>query len=247
MWHTPLPKQTTKPDGTPLHTPGELVNNLFHHQLTLVNSEECFLTILYHQHPINQIPGDIVECGTWRGGFAIFLVHMFPDKHLWVCDSFQGFQNTNDATYHYPNETHTPQLNESWNYVGPITTSLQNVQQNFASYNLTQSNIHFLKGFVQNSLNPLTCPIKQIALLRIDLDAYSPTRETLDALYPKVQPGGYIIFDDTPLIEAKDAIKDFFKQHNIKPELLHPLTNQPLKLDTNIDLPQGCYIIKTHN
>jgi hypothetical protein len=75
------------------------------------------------------------------------------------------------------------------------------------------------------------------------------TLETLEELYDKVQPGGYIIFDDSCLYETLDAIKTFFKQRNLPEFINHPVTDQPLDINvrhTNDDsgLPAGCYIIK---
>jgi hypothetical protein len=104
-----------------------------------------------------------------------------------------------------------------------------------------------LKGFVKDTLP--TSGIEKIALLRIDVDAYSATLETLEELYDKVQPGGYIVFDDSCLYETLDAIKVFFKQRNLPKFINHPVTGQPLDInkkhtDDNSGLPAGCYIIK---
>jgi O-methyltransferase len=55
----------------------------------------------------NNISGDIIECGVWKGGMAIYLAYQFPDRTIWVSDSFEGFQPLNIATYQFPNERHT--------------------------------------------------------------------------------------------------------------------------------------------
>ena len=77
---------------------------------------------------------------------------------------------------------------------GPLAISLKEVQDNFKRFGLEGERIKYLKGFVNETLP--TSGIEKISLLRVDVDAYSATLDVLNNLYSKVQPGGYIIFDD---------------------------------------------------
>lgn len=222
-----------------------LINSLIETKTTMV-FDFNFETILRHYSKIKDVNGDIVECGVWRGGFSIFLAHLFKYKNIWVSDSFQGFQPLEKANYWFEGERHTPEFTTtSW---GQIGVSLEEVQQNFSDYGLgNEDRIIYLKGFVNESL-PLA-PIKSISLLRVDVDSYSATLEVLDNLYNKVTPGGYIIFDDSSLSESLEAIKTFFGRHNLPLYLHHPETDELLDMNsryTNNDsgLPEGCYIIK---
>ena len=36
------------------------------------------------------VPGDLVECGTWRGGMSAALAWALPDRHSVLLDSFEG-------------------------------------------------------------------------------------------------------------------------------------------------------------
>lgn len=222
---------------------GSLIQDLIDKKITMVHPDE-FYTVLNHYDKINNIEGDIVECGVWRGGFSIFLSHAFSDRNIWVCDSFEGFQPVETAKHQYDKERHVPSY--TMTPVGPLAISLEEVQSHFNDYGLgDQERIKFLKGFVKDSLP--NSGIEKIALLRIDVDAYSATLETLEELYDKVQPGGYIIFDDSCLYEAIDAIKTFTTQRNLPKYIYHPVTNEPLDLyqyDSNFGYPPGCYIIK---
>ena len=226
-------------------TPQELAVDLIQNHVSMVLPHE-FDMVLNHKDKINKIKGEIVECGVWRGGFSIFLSHLFPDRKIWVCDSFQGFQPLNTARYEFSGERHTPAYKHT--HVGPIGIGLEEVQSHFATYGLgNDSRINYLPGFVKDSLP--NSEIGDIALLRIDVDAYSATLEVLEELYDKVQPGGYIVFDDSCLYEALDAIKHFFKEKNIPEFILHPVTNEKLNLykthtADDSGFPAGCYIIK---
>ncbi len=217
----------------------ELINNLISNQISMVDAGR-FHTVLRNFDKINSVKGDIVECGVWRGGMSIFLSTLFKDKNIWVCDSFDGFQPLDIATYSYSDEPHTP------NYNDMIRVSYEEVVNNFEKYGFEENDprIKFLKGWVKDTLNPKTCSIKNISLLRIDVDAYSATREVLEYLYPKVTSGGYIIFDDSCLIQTVDAFCDYFEENKILFELRHPETDEIIS-DPRSNHPCGCYVIKS--
>lgn len=223
----------------------ELIDDIIDSGITMI-WKEIFQMPLRHFDKINNVEGDIVECGVWRGGYSIFLSHLFSDKNIWACDSYEGFQPLKNTTYVYKNERHTPAFTHGAK--GPLAISLEEVQSHFKTYGLgDEERIKFLKGFVNDTLP--TSGIEKIALLRIDVDAYSATLEVLDNLYDKVQPGGYIIFDDANLSESLEAIKFFLKRENLPLELINPYTDQIYSLnakvcDSDSGFEAGSYIIK---
>ncbi|RIK35386.1 MAG: macrocin O-methyltransferase, partial [Chloroflexi bacterium] len=58
------------------------------------------------------VPGDIAECGAWRGGAAILMrgilaAHGVIDRAVWVADSFQGIpkppaNSVDEGMYNFP-------------------------------------------------------------------------------------------------------------------------------------------------
>ena len=107
------------------------------------------------------------------------------------------------------------------------------VLRNFQEYNTLTKNIYFLKGFFNESLpffrsyllehESLITSLgyeKGIALLRMDGDMYQSTVDILYNLYEFVPVGGYVIVDDWFGFPAKDACEDFFRVHNISPEIV---------------------------
>lgn len=226
----------------------ELIDDLIESKITMIE-KELYLTCLRNYDKIDRLDGDIVECGVWRGGYSIFLSHLFSDKKIWVCDSFEGFQPPNDGKYKYDKERHRPNMSHNF---GSISISLEEIQHHFKSYGLEdQERIKYLKGFVKDTLP--TSGIEKISLLRIDVDAYSATLEVLDELYPKVTSGGFIIFDDAPLYEASTAMRDYFIRENIDFEIRHRNTDEIIELNANNFVEKlsysglhsaGCYLIK---
>ena len=227
----------------------EFIQHMISQKVTMVGPN-CFDTVLRNYDVIEKVEGDMVECGVWRGGFSIFLSHTFPEKTMWVCDSYEGFQPLENAKHQYSKERHTPSYTHG--AVGPLAISLEEVKSHFKDYGLEDnSRIKFLKGFVKDTLP--TSGIEKISLLRIDVDAYSATLEVLEELYDKVEDKGWVIFDDSSLYESLDAIKYFFNIRNIPPFIHHPVTGDKLDLNIgnyshdNSGFPAGCYIIKNQH
>lgn len=158
----------------------------------------------------DQVPGDLIETGVWRGGATIFMrallaAHQVHDRLVWVADSFEGLP-TPDLERH--------PVDSFWvKSASQLAISLETVRANFARYGLLDEQVRFLKGWFADTLP--SAPINQLALLRMDGDLYGSTWDTLSALYDKVAPGGFVIVDDYVLSTCRQAIHDFRSQHGI--------------------------------
>jgi hypothetical protein len=63
--------------------------------------------------------------------------------------------------------------------------------------------------------------LSMIGLERLDGDTYEATWLTLDALYPGLSAGGYVIVDDYTLIrECRQAVDDYRREHRIEAPLV---------------------------
>jgi O-methyltransferase len=68
-----------------------------------------------------------------------------------------------------------------------------------------------------------SAPIERLAVLRLDGDMYGSTMEALEALHPKVSPGGFVIIDDYGDMEGcRKAVTDYRAAHEINDEI-HPV------------------------
>lgn len=157
------------------------------------------------------VPGDLIETGVWRGGASILMrgylaAWEMNDRKLWVADSFEGLP--------------VPSLpeDEGWDFsaakVPILAIPLEEVQENFRRYNLLDDQVQFLKGWFCDTLP--TAPIDKLAVLRLDGDLYESTMDGLNALYDKVSPGGFIIVDDYGDFEpCHRAITEFREKRGI--------------------------------
>lgn len=163
------------------------------------------------------IPGDLVETGAWRGGASIFMrlaldVYGDKDRTVWVADSFEGLPPPDMERY--------PQdAGMNWHTFSELAVSLQQVKANFAKYGALDDRVRFLKGWFKDTLP--TAPIERIAVLRLDGDLYASTMDALKPLYDKVSPGGFVIVDDYGMVEdtCRRAIHDFRSERGITDEI----------------------------
>lgn len=162
----------------------------------------------------NNIPGDCIETGVWRGGSVILMrailkAHNVTDRTVWVADSFAGLPEPDSQKY--PHDNYTFKVSET-NKV--LSISQETVQSNFAKYDLLDNQVRFLKGWFKDTLPH--APIEKLAILRLDGDYYESTMDALVALYPKLSVGGYLIIDDYVAMDAcARAVEDYRHLHNI--------------------------------
>lgn len=172
----------------------------------LRNIQECAEKVI-----AEGVEGDFMECGVWRGGAAIFMRAILETmgksyRSVWVADSFCGLPAPDEQTYPVDagDKHHTMEF---------LSISLPEVKRNFARYGLLDDRVKFLPGFFKDSLPG---PVEKLALLRIDADMYEGVTQALEAMYPKVSEGGYVIIDDYYNLPAtKKAVDDFAQRHGL--------------------------------
>lgn len=157
------------------------------------------------------VPGDFIETGVWKGGAAIFMravlkAHDVTERLVWACDSFEGLPPPEPDKY--PADVNDP--HHTYRF---LAVSQEQVEKNFEKYSLLDDQVRFVKGFFEHTLEGV--PAEKFALLRLDGDMYSSTIVALQALYPRLSPGGFIIIDDYHLGPCKQAVDDYRKEHGI--------------------------------
>ncbi len=177
----------------------------------LNNIEACIKAVLQ-----DNIPGDFIETGVWKGGATIFMkallvAHQVSDRRVWVADSFEGLPPPDEQSF-------PADIGDQHSGMKELAISLEEVKRNFEKYNLLDDQVHFLKGWFKDTLP--TAPIEKLALLRLDGDMYSSTYTALTHLYPKLSPGGFIIIDDWGAVAAcQQATLDYRREHGITAEI----------------------------
>jgi O-methyltransferase len=166
------------------------------------------------------IPGDIVECGVWRGGSsmmaALTLLELGAERRIWLYDTFEGMPPPGDNDVRYSGESAESLLESAdrapgaWNEWAWAT--LEDVRRNMSSTGYDA--FEYVSGPVENTV-PANAP-DEIALLRLDTDWYESTRHEMEHLYPRLADGGVLIIDDYGHWQgARRAIDEYFADRPI--------------------------------
>lgn len=175
----------------------------------------------------NNIPGDFVECGVWRGGSTMVIIKTLQkfnalDRQVWLFDTFEGMSKPTEEDKDFTDLSAEVQLKNSkkdkeniiWAYA-----TLDDVKRNIALTNYPIENVHFIKGKVEDTL-----PNKQYfnlcSLLRLDTDWYDSTKIELECFYPLLQSKGVLIIDDYGHWQGcKKAVDEYFENLQVFPLL----------------------------
>jgi O-methyltransferase len=159
------------------------------------------------------IPGDFIETGVWRGGCCILMRGILAangahERKVYVADSFEGVPPPRPELYPADRDSSLHMHRE-------LSVPLDVVKANFNRYGLLDDQVVFVKGFFCDTLPSLKCG--PFALIRLDGDLYESTWLALQHLHPKVSPGGFVIIDDFGVAPAcRQAVFEYRAQHRIE-------------------------------
>lgn len=137
--------------------------------------------------------GDIVECGSWKGGSSALMYKKAKrikyDCTIWIFDSFEGLPPPAPVEIDGAKAQGINQGMFDW-----VKADSKDVEKIFCEFKLFNEKVHIIKGWFNESIPKV--PINKISLLHCDGDLYESTKTTLDLLYSKVVPGGYVVSND---------------------------------------------------
>jgi O-methyltransferase len=146
------------------------------------------------------LDGDVAECGVYKGGSARLLATMFPNKKIFLFDSFEGMLESDTL--------------ERGHQKGDFRdTSLEQVR----SYLSDKPNCSFFPGWIPSSASFLR--EERFCLVHLDLDLYQSTKAAIEIFWPKIVDGGVIVFDDWEWQNCpgvKQSITEYFDDQGIQ-------------------------------
>lgn len=169
------------------------------------------------------VPGDVAECGVYRGGSAFFLgrhiIKFRLDKRLCLFDSFQGLSipSTLDGT---------------WWKKGDLQSTVVQVTENLKHLD-DSSFIEIYEGWIPDRFHEVEA--RSFCFVHIDVDLAQPTMNAVEFFYPRLSQGGIMLMDDYGFTSCPGVTKFFDDFMTDKPEQIINLASG------------GCFIIKTNN
>jgi O-methyltransferase len=162
----------------------------------------------------NEIKGDIVECGVWKGGNILgiseYLNFYKIEKKIWLYDTFQGMTQPEQVDVDLNG-------NLAKNILQNVMchSPLELVQDVLKTSSFNFDNYKFVVGDINDTLNFEENIPSEISLLRLDTDWYKSTKKELDILYPLLVNKGSLIIDDYGHWNGcKKAVDEYFGDIN---------------------------------
>ena len=156
------------------------------------------------------VPGDVVECGVWRGGSAMLAALVLArlgdtSRTIWLYDTYEGMPEPTRLDVNRFGARASDLLSKLDRTAGEQNTwafaTLDDVHANMQSTDYPR--IRFIKGKVEDTI-PDDMP-EQISLLRLDTDWYESTQHELEHLWPLLERGGVLILDDYGVVGRRTS------------------------------------------
>ena len=196
-------------------------------EYTMTSHERIFAlmkSINFVKH--NNVDGDFVECGVWRGGnlilFQKFIEKYSLSKKIYAYDTFEGMSEPDKIDETFKGESSKDLLNKLYKKkvdrkknILIADCSIEQVQENFKKFS-NKNNLICVKGPVEKTLDIKENLPNKISILRLDTDWYSSTKKELEVLFPLLEKNGILIIDDYGFWKgARKAVDEYFENKNV--------------------------------
>jgi O-methyltransferase len=149
------------------------------------------------------LQGQVAELGVYKGKFAQYINQYFPERTLYLFDTFSGF----DSRDVDQEKTQNYSLGEQ----DFSDTSLESVLKLMPF----PGNCKPIKGFFPESARNVN---DLFVFVSLDADLFEPLYQGLKFFYPKLVPGGYIFihdFNNDAYKGARQAVEKFCQEEDI--------------------------------
>jgi O-methyltransferase len=169
---------------------------------TLLSPERCYFLASFAVYA-TYLQGDFAECGVYRGGTALLLANILKraERTLYLFDSFKGLPKIHQEKDRWFSEGEFAEVR-----VEEVEELLSDCQKVTA----------IRPGWIPETFAGLEGRI--YAFAHLDLDLYQSTLDSCRYFYPRLVPGGLLLFDEYGFAAAggeKEAVDEFFAD---KPE-----------------------------
>lgn len=150
-----------------------------------------------------KLGGNVAELGVFRGDFSKKINYLFPQKKLYLFDTFEGFHESDIQSYDVQNHEQIREFVDT--SVCDVLAKMQHPEQCIIK-----------KGWFPDSYD--LDDDERFAFVSIDADLHDPILAGLEIFYPKLLPGGYIMIHDYNTIVyegAKRAVIEYCDSQHI--------------------------------
>lgn len=137
--------------------------------------------------------GAMMEVGSYRGGGALHLSNCCPDRKIYVCDSFLGFEALDEK------------LDTLFGHHMFLDTTIEEIGAMFKNKG---RDYEIVAGFFPSCCIETLSPL---SFVHLDVDVYKATKESLEFLAPLMMPRSFIVLDDyrRSTLGVDQAVQEF--------------------------------------
>jgi O-methyltransferase len=164
------------------------------------------LELVSHEVYEKEIKGNVAELGVARGEFAKNINKAFPDRKLYLFDTFEG-HNENDII----NDKKLNYISDSFSKKKSANTSIELV----LSKMINKEMCIVRKGYFPETAKDIE---DNFCFVNIDVNLYVPIYEGLKYFYPRTVDGGYIFvhdYNNKGNGGVKSAVRQYCKESGI--------------------------------
>jgi hypothetical protein len=178
-------------------------------------------TLLFNE--VRDVPGDIVECGVFKGtGIFTFLKlkrYFCPNTYKKVI-GFDFFNSKELVEFLSPQDKKSMTLLFEGRNFSHENSYKENLEKKILESGFQDHEFELIDGDVSKTIIDFRekRPGVKISLLYLDLDLEQPTYDVLTALWDRVSSGGIIVFDEYAYHNWSESIgvDRFFQNKNVK-------------------------------
>ena len=153
-------------------------------KFSLVDKYRCFELWNLVQQTAG-LKGALIEVGVWRGGTGGLIARkaelMHIDSPIFLCDTFEGVVKAGAEDPDYSGGEHSD-------------TSRELVEK-LIDETLNLTNVHIVPGTFPDETGA-KLENERFRFCHIDVDVYQSAKEILNWVWPRLIPGGIIVYDD---------------------------------------------------
>jgi O-methyltransferase len=151
----------------------------------------------------NNIGGNVAELGVYQGNFAKYINKVFPERKLYLFDTFEGFSENDMNIEKQIREFEKTEYFKNTN-IDIVLSKMEN-----------KENCIIRKGYFPESAEGID---DTFAFVNIDVDLFEPIYNGLSYFYPRLNKGGYIFvhdYNNKHWTGAKEGVKKFSREKGI--------------------------------
>jgi O-methyltransferase len=186
---------------------------------TLVDKYRCYELWQLVAEVAKLEAGDFIEIGVWRGGTGALIARRSEMAGLrstvYLCDTFQGVAKAGalDAAYKGGEHSDTTKA---------IVMNL--------CHALKADRVQILEGIFPDDTGGIVQD-RMFRFCHIDVDVYQSAKDIVDWIWPRLVPGGVIVYDDYGF-HSCSGITRFVNEERLKPDrfVVHNLNGHAITL-----------------